>query len=119
MSQRQPVEAKEVNSAKKQGLVPAAQQLDLSQAVVQRALANPRSLAPNDILQLQRTVGNQAVQRLLAGQLQRSPQDGFEAGKNFEQQLSRTKGSGTPLPRKTQDEFESSFGANFSNVRVH
>ena len=42
--------------------------LPLAHATVQRALANPRDLAPNDILQLQRTVGNRAVSNLLRGQ---------------------------------------------------
>lgn len=37
----------------------------LSHATVQRALANPRALSPNDILQLQRTAGNQAVLRMI------------------------------------------------------
>src|SRR5262245_14273118 len=38
---------------------------NLSQNTVQRAMTNPYALSPGDILQLQRTVGNQAVQRLL------------------------------------------------------
>src|SRR5574341_419859 len=36
-------------------------------AIIQRAGSDPRSLSPSDTLQLQRTLGNQAVGRLLAG----------------------------------------------------
>src|SRR5689334_21336804 len=53
----------------------SAPQSALSQSTVQRALANPRALAPNDILQLQRTAGNQAVQRML----QQERQAGIQA----------------------------------------
>lgn len=130
MSQRQPAESRQANSAQIKSLDPAAHQLNLdapaptiaaasssnlSQATIQRALANPRALSPNDILQLQRTVGNQAVQRLL----QRDTQTGFEAGSNFEGQLKHTQGSGSPLPKKTKHEFEDSLGADLSNVRIH
>ena len=34
-------------------------------AIIQRAKANPHSLTPRDVLQLQRTIGNHAVSRLL------------------------------------------------------
>src|SRR4051812_32376972 len=40
-------------------------QTALSHTTVRRALANSRALAPNEILQLQRSAGNQAVQRML------------------------------------------------------
>lgn len=87
----------------------------LSQATIQRALANPRALAPNDILQLQNTIGNQAVQRML----QRESQEGFEADDEFEGQLKRTKGGGSPLPQNIKSEFEQSLGSDLSNVRIH
>ena len=38
------------------------------QAILQRAQSAPSSLTPQDILQLQRTIGNRAVQRLLSQQ---------------------------------------------------
>jgi hypothetical protein len=42
-------------------------------ALVQRALAQPNTITPKDILHLQRAIGNQAIQRLLQGvQLGRS-----------------------------------------------
>lgn len=39
--------------------------------------------------------------------------DHIEAG------LNASKGSGSPLPRDTKDQMENSFGADFSNVRLH
>ena len=41
-------------------------------AIIQRAQQAPSSLTPGDLLQLQRTIGNQAVGRLLSGLEQRS-----------------------------------------------
>lgn len=38
---------------------------------------------------------------------------------SIESRLSSSKGSGSPLPENTRKEFESSFGANFSEVRIH
>src|SRR5688572_7771207 len=80
MPQQEPAKQQLAKSANTQRLDPYALPLEshrpaptvaptpppsLSHATVQRALANPRALSPNDILHLQRTVGNQAVQRLL------------------------------------------------------
>ena len=87
----------------------------LTQATIQRALTDPRRLAPSEMLQLQRTVGNQAVQRML----QRDSQAGFEAGGDFESRLKQSSGGGSVLPQSTKSEFEASFGANFDNVRIH
>lgn len=51
--------------------------------------------------------------------LQRTTENGFEASGDFEHQLQRTKGNGKPLPAQTRAEFETSFGADFSKVRIH
>ena len=40
-------------------------------------------------------------------------------GSNIENQLSSSKGGGSPLDSGTQSEMESGFGADFSGVRVH
>ena len=42
-------------------------------AVLQRARLDPTSLTAQDVLQLQRTIGNQAVSRLLMERIQRQP----------------------------------------------
>jgi hypothetical protein len=44
---------------------------------------------------------------------------GFEAGGEFEQQLSASRGSGSPLPAEVRSFMEPRFGADFSGVRLH
>ncbi len=41
------------------------------------------------------------------------------ASHNIENNLNASKGSGSPLPAATREQMESSFGADFSNVRLH
>ena len=44
---------------------------------------------------------------------------GLQASADLESRLGSTKGSGSPLPEDTRSSMESSFGADFSGVRVH
>lgn len=44
---------------------------------------------------------------------------GAASGNSFEQNLSASKGIGTPLPADTRQFMESRFGADFSGVRIH
>ncbi|HEY2721158.1 MAG TPA: DUF4157 domain-containing protein, partial [Chitinophagaceae bacterium] len=64
-----------------------------------------------------------SIQRKSAAseQLQKkSGTDSSEAdSKNIESSLSSTKGSGSLLPQNTREQMESSFGADFSKVRLH
>lgn len=61
----------EKTALKKQSPQPTAQNLDTltqqqhSSVIIQRAMLNPNSLSTGDMLQLQRTIGNRAVQRIL------------------------------------------------------
>src|SRR5262245_26460679 len=48
----------------KKSAMPAAPESDLD-SLLQQANANPNSLTPGNVLQLQRAIGNQAVMRLL------------------------------------------------------
>jgi hypothetical protein len=50
-----------------------AQQQTHPATIIQRARRDPRSLTPRDVLQLQRTIGNQAVGPFLTGRVQRQP----------------------------------------------
>ncbi len=43
----------------------------------------------------------------------------FDAGKNVESQLNRSKGGGDPLPNSVRAYMEPRFGMDFSHVRVH
>lgn len=47
------------------------------------------------------------------------PGNGSPVDAALESKLSASKGSGNPLPESTRTQMESSFGADFSNVRVH
>ena len=44
---------------------------------------------------------------------------GFDAGEEIEAQLSRSKGSGSPLPDSVRSFMEPRFGVDFGHVRVH
>ncbi len=50
---------------------------------------------------------------------QRDASGGFAAGGEFEEALGQARGGGQPLPSQVRREFEPSFGADFSGVRVH
>ena len=65
-------------------LEPLALTQQADQAVVQRAVANPRLARPSDILTLQRLVGNRAVTRLIQTKLTVGP-----AGDRYEQEADR------------------------------
>jgi hypothetical protein len=52
--------------------------------------------------------------------LQRKSSSGPASGTaSIEQSLQGTKGGGAPLPNGTKEQMESSFGADFSGVRIH
>ncbi len=73
--------------------------------------ANVRAQA---ITQLQRTHGNQAVQRLVA----RSAEEEGEAG-SLAQAVDDRRGYGQPLPGGTRSQMESGLQQDLSGVRVH
>ncbi|PWT95631.1 MAG: hypothetical protein C5B52_17440 [Bacteroidetes bacterium] len=52
-------------------------------------------------------------------QKKESDSSGDSVSASVESQLSSSRGSGSPLPKETRSQMESSFGADFSNVRVH
>ncbi len=53
--------------------------------------------------------------------VQKKPEtaDPTTASSSIESSLSASKGSGSPLPNQTRKKMESSFGADFSGVRIH
>jgi hypothetical protein len=75
----------------------------LGQAAVRRASLDPRALSPQDVLQLQRTVGNRAVERILA----RAQRDDLD-GKNR-----------TGMPDRLKTGVEGLSGLSMDDVRVH
>jgi hypothetical protein len=60
------------------------------------------------VLALQRSVGNAAVAQLLADDEERSPVYDVVG-----------RGGGSPIPDATRSRMEASFGADFSQVRIH
>ena len=66
---------------------------------------------------LQQTIGNQAVQRLLA---QRSGGDGpFDLDSDTADRINRERSSGQSLDRRVQAKMSDATGQDFSDVRVH
>ncbi len=60
-----------------------------------------------------------AIQTRISPMLQTSRSEEGAASSDLESRLSSTKGGGSPLPDQTRSSMESSFGADFSGVRVH
>ncbi|APU15680.1 MULTISPECIES: DUF4157 domain-containing protein [Actinoalloteichus] len=76
----------------------------------------PDRLTPAGVYALQRSVGNAAVARLLAGRPE-APADGPAGQHTSVPDVLRS--SGRPLDEATRDDMESRLGADFSDVRVH
>ncbi len=74
-------------------------------------------------LHLQKTIGNQAVQRLFQakteGRKDGPPADAISETEGLESQLSSSKGEGHALPAATRGYMEQAFGVDFGAVRVH
>ncbi|HKQ79347.1 MAG TPA: DUF4157 domain-containing protein [Blastocatellia bacterium] len=80
------------------------------EAVIQRAMSDPYALSARDVVQLQQTIGNRAVQRLLSQDARRSPQHPVQAkltvgpaNDRYEQEADRVAAQvinqlNTPLP---------------------
>lgn len=70
------------------------------------------------------SIGAPSISRMTASSAQRAELGGeaggaFEAGDGLQQQLSATRGGGSPLPNELRRKFEPAFGADFGAVRVH
>ena len=94
-----------------------------------KAMIHKAKVEPNDqvhaqmpggqksaLTDLQRQVGNEAVQRLLA---QRSGDGAFNLDDETAGRISRERGGGQALDAGLQKSIEASLGADFSGVRVH
>jgi len=68
------------------------------------------------VLNLQRQVGNQAVQRLLA---QRSGDGAFELDEATTGRINSARGGGQSLDGTVQEQMSTAMGQDFSGVRVH
>jgi hypothetical protein len=69
------------------------------------------------VQRLQRSRGNQYVQRLISRMADNA--SGNEVPPTIESAIDQARGGGRPLDSGTQLQLESAFGADFSRVRVH
>ncbi|MCA9934148.1 MAG: DUF4157 domain-containing protein, partial [Anaerolineales bacterium] len=129
--QEKKVQAKSWEQGTKEGATAVAQLVP----ALQRAYHEPRTLTPVDAQTLQRTVGNQAVGRLLRSPLQRQEDEeelqlktrrpssammqGGELSTSIESQIQNARGGGRPLPSKSQASMGQAFNADFSGVNIH
>jgi hypothetical protein len=121
MANRKPVSKHDRDLSRR----PAAPETDArqkaaeDQANARQAISGPETASPEGIAQLQRLVGNRAVQRLLA---QRTPAVGAEGGEapaQVQAGIESARGSGRPLEAKLNKQVGGALGADFSQVRVH
>jgi len=105
--------------------------------IIQRAMSAPGSLSPHDVLQLQRSIGNQAVAGLLmaatrgiqSGPIQMKAvddekdiqlkSDPLNKTPQAENSLLPKNTNNTGMPEDIQAKMESALNTGFSDVRVH
>lgn len=100
-------------------------------AVIQRASLHPHALAPRDVLQLQRTIGNRAVGRLLSANVgQRRSESATVALERDKMHQEaewqkedatpvRRKANNTGLPDRLKTGIENLSGVSLHDVQVH
>jgi hypothetical protein len=75
-----------------------------------------RAASAGPLIDLQHTLGNRAVQRLIA---QRSADSPSEVDDETAEQINRQRGSGQPLDSAMQERMSKSTGEDFHQVKVH
>lgn len=121
MSDHQQVQnPKSTDSAQKQGnpANKAAIPVQLHPAaIIQCLISKPHFLTPPDVLQLQRTIGNQGVGKFLS-EIGRQPAG--QARKEGEiLQPVQKKANTTGIPDEAKTKMENTFNTDFSNVKIH
>jgi hypothetical protein len=86
-------------------------------STLNRATDSQPARAARSLLQLQRQYGNRYVERVIA--LARENTEHSEVAPTVEQSIQKERGGGQNLDHGVRHQMESSFGANFSGVRVH
>lgn len=88
----------------------------LEHGVQRKAMFESDELPPEE--EIQRKCADCVAEETLQkkGEADFSTNGGFSS---LESRLKASRGSGSPLPEETRTQMESSFGANFSNVRIH
>jgi len=96
----------------------------LPAVILQRAKSDPGSLAPVDVLQLQRTIGNQAVGRLLSGLGKLGPTDAAvqrkePEGELLQRETIQNRQNTTGMPDEIKTKMERAFNTDFSGIKIH
>lgn len=86
-------------------------------SLLNRATTSQPSRAAHSLLQLQRTYGNNHVQRVVA--LMREGQGDEQVVPEVEEAIQRARGGGQALDSGVRVQMESAFGTDFGGVRVH
>ena len=85
-----------------------------------RTIARTESATPGELLMLQRTIGNQMMTSMIQAMLNDRPTRGDSGvSGDIEERLSASKNQGQSLSKKTLNEMEPAFGADFGGVRLH
>jgi hypothetical protein len=82
----------------------------------EKAIPGADSDPANELSSLQQTIGNRAVQRLLA---QRSSDGPFDLDDETANRINRERGGGQSLDSNVQTKMSDATGQDLSNVRVH
>lgn len=83
--------------------------------IIQMAKTNPKMLTTNDVMVLQKTIGNQAVCQLLSS----TREDKNEVIQKNEDSLQMKKENETGIPDNLKSGVESQSGLSMDDVRVH
>ncbi len=86
-------------------------------SILKKAKKSNSSQSDHFLLQLQRQYGNRYVQRVM--DLSRKADRNTSVTPEVEQSIQQARGSGQALDSKVRGQMESSFGTDFSDVRVH
>lgn len=124
MSSKEQTHRNDKTSSKQGGPKPATEHSDIvaqqqthPATIIQRARLDPSSLIASDVRYLQRTLGNNAVGRLLAQTAHHQPIQ-KEASTDLASALNRARSSGQPLEEGLQEPMGQSRGVDFSGVKV-
>jgi hypothetical protein len=105
----------DLDTQKEKRLRPAVP-LNLTEAKDPTQASSPEE---HPILKLQRTIGNQAVQRLLKARSEAHNEPVQPVGPDIQSQIEEQKDGGEPLPVDLQVEMEQELGGDLSSVRLH
>lgn len=100
---------------------PTVQRATTPEGAIPASLSEPAGASPQEILQLQRVVGNRAVQRLTQ-KANTAPPVGLKGGPapaSVQSQIESAKGGGQAVDKSVSQHVGAALGADVSGARVH